>query len=149
MKRTRGSTRTIGPGTRAENASSVRAITTLRDIERTQVMSRRSAPRREVVSIERFGRHGQVRYRHFLACGHVQIRKRVAPAGTVGCTDCESPDWSATDELTVQLIRAKVATHLRAPLDAVDVISSTSGVQGVRVWLDRDTLRRLGLDPGP
>ena len=109
-------------------------------------MSRRSAPRREVVRVERFGRHGQIGYRHFLACGHVQVRKR-SHAGAVGCTDCETPDWDASDELTVQLLTAKVAAHFKAPVEAVDVVASVSGVQGVRVWLSRDTLRRLRLDP--
>lgn len=51
-------------------------------------ISRKKAPKQQVVEISRAGEWGSVVYRHLLACGHIEVRKRVAPASQMACTWC-------------------------------------------------------------
>lgn len=52
------------------------------------MVSRKQAPRQLVVEVERVGAWGDVTYRHRLACGHVEVRKRPAPADHISCMFC-------------------------------------------------------------
>jgi len=51
-------------------------------------MSRKQAPRRDVVDVVRVGGWGEVTYRHRLDCGHVEIRKRPAKSDQIACESC-------------------------------------------------------------
>lgn len=110
-------------------------------------MSRRSAPRREVMSVERVGRHGRVAHRHFLACGHFQDRKRVAPTSVIGCLKCESPDWSVGDEVDFRLLQVRLADLLGAATSDVDMNVRAVGerfqLQGVTVSFTPEAVERL------
>ena len=109
-------------------------------------MSRRSAPRREVVSVERAGRHGHVVYRHFLACGHVEVRKRVAPASHIGCLACDGA-YEVGDEVTSEVMRLKVARRLKLPDEQVEfTLDTTQGplrLRGATIRLTPEQVKRL------
>ena len=51
-------------------------------------MSRKQAPRRDVVDVVRIGDWGEVTYRHRLECGHVEVRKRPAKSDQMACESC-------------------------------------------------------------
>jgi len=123
--------------------------------------SLKSAPRREVTSVERNGDWGEVEYRHVLACGHVEIRKRHSPATHLACSGCltaarfvaEGPaagrpqrstpiippaeDGIILDDLAgieseIAQIRAGLAKAIGIPTEAVDVaVTSQTGVPEV------------------
>lgn len=50
--------------------------------------SRRRAPKRLVLSKVRTGAYPQIVWEHGLECGHIEKRKREAPAVRIGCTAC-------------------------------------------------------------
>lgn len=115
-------------------------------------VSRKKAPRRTVVSVERVGTYGGVVYAHTLECGHVDERKRVAPAAQIACTACVLAEqhvervrrellaaaaelvdvWAdpwdasgsevASTEVSVASMRSALAARLRVPAEAVDVV---------------------------
>lgn len=99
--------------------------------------------------MSREGRHGSVVYRHFLACGHSEVRKRVAPAKKVGCTSCQSPDFDATDVINMERLRLGVAARLKIEPDDVRLSVDTSGAAskllGAYVFLTADDVVRLSL----
>ena len=49
---------------------------------------RRRAPKRRVIDIRRVGEYPNVVWQHYLDCGHVEARKRKAPAERIGCPVC-------------------------------------------------------------
>lgn len=49
---------------------------------------RRRAPKRRVVDVRRVGTYPNVTWQHSLDCGHVESRKRKAPAERIGCPTC-------------------------------------------------------------
>ena len=124
---------------------------------------RRSAPRREVVEVIRVGEWGEVIYRHRLACGHVENRKRPAKSDLVGCATCAitqalqaiddaldkrgDEDSFATIEITVAHMRATMASRCGVPLEAVDVAMGDGGLSlsYVMVFFDADAARRFTL----
>ena len=114
-------------------------------------VNRKSAPQREVLSIERTGSWGKVEYRHRLACGHTDVRKRPSSAPKIACTLCvvaeakavelraltqprkqefeplpDSPDVVADDiaeaELEIQKLRGALASFLSCSPEAIDVV---------------------------
>lgn len=114
-------------------------------------VNRKKAPRRTVVSVERVGTYGGVVYAHTLECGHVDERKRVAPAAQIACTACVLASqhvervrreqsvaaqmvdawldpWDATGaevastEVSVASMRSALAARLGVPTEAVDVV---------------------------
>ena len=121
--------------------------------------SLKSAPRRQVTSVERNGDWGEVDYRHVLSCGHVEIRKRHSPATHLACSGCltaarfvaEGPgrpqrrtpiippaeDGIILDDLAgieseIAQIRAGLAKAIGIPMEAVDVaVTSQTGVPEV------------------
>lgn len=99
------------------------------------------------MSVERAGSKGSVLYRHFLACGHVQFRKRVAPASKIGCTECENPDYSATDQINMERLRLMLASRLKINPDDVILNVQFDGPKatliGANVFLDRSAVTRL------
>lgn len=115
-------------------------------------ISRKKAPKRDVIEIVKSGQWGAVEYRHRLSCGHVEIRKRVAPASQMACTWCVVAEEKEQDlrrltapqptrqvivevsdiiddlnqdlagEEDASIIQAGLAASLRIPADAIDVV---------------------------
>lgn len=121
---------------------------------------RHRAPRRKVLSITNTAGYGQTWWFHRLDCGHVEKRKRKAPADTIGCSTCVEeerrftrgavdmmrlpPETDAgSDEASVELqagrVAAEVASRLRVPTEMVDVqvsyVGSGLAITGVSVWM--------------
>jgi hypothetical protein len=48
----------------------------------------KKAPQKEILSIDRTGSWGKVEYRHRLACGHTEVRKRPSVAPKIACSWC-------------------------------------------------------------
>lgn len=133
-------------------------------------VSRRSAPRREVTSVLQVGHWGSVGWVHTLSCGHTDTRKRQSPLGAmVGCVRCVlaerfvRPIGSsvallggmdadgfdslssevATEQASIALEAASVASALGVPVDAVDVVWGPQGLQYVMVMLTPRDVQRL------
>jgi hypothetical protein len=114
-----------------------------------QPISKKAAPRREVVRIDRTGSWGRVEYEHHLVCGHVERRKRIAPTSEIACTGCvlaekhqknlaEQVDNSELDEHSsildqlahqvamsereAAIIKAALVSKFRVMPEAVDVV---------------------------
>jgi len=126
------------------------------------VTKAKGAPRREVLEIDRVGDWGEVTYRHLLACGHVEVRKRPSPARVIACSGCvqaaafteralpalvEAPDvdWDefATAEYETQVVAAGLAGRLGVEAEFVQVASGPEGVRHAVVVLDREAIGRL------
>lgn len=135
-------------------------------------MSRKAAPRREVVEVVREGDWGDVTYRHRLKCGHSEVRKRPAKSDVMACESCllakhhitqtESPVTASVEvdvffdpfeaemafvEGEAGRIRAGISSRLNVPLDAVDVVvgqvDGRLGIQSALVFLDATQARNL------
>jgi len=133
-------------------------------------MSRKAAPRREVVEVTRKGDWGDVTYAHRLKCGHTEVRKRPAKSSVMACESClvakhylpEAEGVAAPEsdlffdpfeaemafvEGEAGRIRAGIAARLNVPLDAVDVvvgqIDGRMGVQSAMVFLDAGQAKAL------
>lgn len=131
----------------------------------------RRAPRRDVVSIERTGRWGQVTYQHKLSCGHVESRQRPAQSPTLACAWClrintldkdfkaitapqtpihvKKEEQSIVDlEMDVEKLRAGIASKFSVPIDAVDIsvqdIHGELVVTSAIVFLSAIDVGRLG-----
>lgn len=115
-------------------------------------VNRKSAPRREVVSIDKIGPWGRVEYHHLLSCGHTDIRKRISPTKVVACALCVVAEKQAKEMATIATtrqaplggedfidyagsrlavtesriakIRGEIAAHFEVDVDAVDVATS-------------------------
>lgn len=131
-------------------------------------VNRKKAPRREVLEIERVGEWGAVTYRHRLACGHTDVRKRPAPATHISCVLCQferdtprqAPvvatqrmplldeddfvDVLASSDADAARVKAGLAARFGVQADAVDVVVDAVGkLSYVLVFLDAATARRL------
>lgn len=121
-------------------------------------MSRRSAPRRAVVSVEHRTGYGKTWWLHSLECGHVERRKRKAPAAMIGCLTCERESGArqALDgvlqgpmveydvEGQLASMRAAIARSIGVEPDAVALqVRPPSRIEGALVTLDALTVLRL------
>lgn len=108
---------------------------------------RHSGPRREVKRVRRVGSYGSVWWLHDLECGHVERRKRASSKSEIGCGACKSderllinvlkasefdPGRDAQVQIEADQLRAKLASALGVPLDAVGVQVAAGG-QGLQV----------------
>lgn len=120
-------------------------------------ISRKKAPKRDVIEIVKAGSWGKIEYRHRLSCGHVEARKRVAPAPQMACTWCVVAEEKDQDlrrltapqptrqvivdvadiiddmnadlagEENASVVQAGLAASLKVPLDAIDVVLEDDG----------------------
>lgn len=128
---------------------------------------RRKAPRRSVTKIERAGSWGNVVYRHFLSCGHVEERKRAASTPELACTWCPKAEKKeqeiralvrqpriidyetslADQEIRIEQHRASVAQKLGVPLDAVDIaaedIAGELVIKSATIYLSAKDVERV------
>jgi len=115
---------------------------------------RHRAPRRAVINIIHVGGYGNVWWLHELECGHTERRKRVARATHIGCASCKhvervlvaslaqpgiDPALDAQVEIEADRLKAKLASALGVPLDAVGVSIRQGGsaleISGAMVFL--------------
>lgn len=75
----------------------------------------KKAPQNEVLSIEKTGSWGNFQYRHRLACGHTEVRKRPSSAPKIACSWCVVAA-DKKQELEV-LATSPAADILEVPLD--------------------------------
>lgn len=115
---------------------------------------RHRAPRRAVINITHIGGYGNVWWLHELECGHTERRKRVALSTHIGCASCKhgervlvaslaqpgvDPALDAQVEIEADRLKAKLASALGVPLDAVGVSIRQDGsaleISGAMVFL--------------
>jgi len=126
------------------------------------VTERHKAPRRRVAGVSHVSGYGATWWLHRLECGHVERRKRKAPAPSIGCTACRQQMLTqaqtfielsrlpndevgrgddASVELEAQRLAAEVASRLRIQPELVQVhVSPTINglvIDGATVWLPR------------
>jgi len=105
------------------------------------------------------GIYGASLWHHRLDCGHIESRKRRAPASAIGCVRCEAGevlraaaplpedvplvDATATLDTEAAVLRAKVASALGVSIDSVTVRVSLNQVQGALVFLDPSQIRAV------
>lgn len=116
-------------------------------------MSKRSAPQRQVLTIVKSGSYGAVTWRHYLACGHVEVRKRKAPSDMIACAACAGvPQAALPPERVAQFRRSDnearrmqdmVARKFSVPASQVWVTMSGNVVHYVQVVLYEDDLNGL------
>ena len=110
-------------------------------------MSRRSAPRRAVEEVWRTGDYATTLWHHRLECGHVESRKRRAPATEIGCLRCEAAsevdvqamklvDVFRELELDTAVLRARIAAGVTVPPDAVILQYDGGRIAGALIVLD-------------
>lgn len=111
--------------------------------------------------------YGTTRYYHHLDCGHIEVRRRPAPAPTIGCLRCgedvelqrlltdledapEIPElvsMEASIEIEVARLRAGLASLLSVDVEDVSMQVSADGsttrLQGAYVWVSADSLKAL------
>jgi hypothetical protein len=137
------------------------------------VVNKKSAPQKNIVSIEKQGGWGDVSYYHKLECGHIEIRKRASTAPKIACTWCvigeqkgkelraltlvQPPtleevwdfyDETTSEEVDVAKLRAGVANAVGCAQESVEVISvvdedNVLRVSYVTVFLDFETAKRI------
>lgn len=79
-------------------------------------MNLKKAPQKEVLSIERTGSWGNVEYRHRLACGHTEIRKRPSPKDRIACSWCVVAK-EKNEELSALAARHEPEAAYEVPLE--------------------------------
>jgi len=137
------------------------------------VVNKKSAPQKNIVSIEKQGGWGDVSYYHKLECGHIEIRKRASTAPKIACTWCvigeqkgkelraltlvQPPtleevwdfyDETTSEEVDVAKLRAGVANAVGCAQESVEVISvvdedNVLRVSYVTVFLDFETAKKI------
>lgn len=137
------------------------------------MVNKKSAPQKNIVSIEKQGGWGDVSYYHKLECGHIEIRKRASTAPKIACTWCvigeqkgkelraltivQPPtleevwdfyDETTSEEVDVAKLRAGVANAVGCPQESVEVVSivdeeNVLRVSYVTVFLDFETAKRI------
>jgi hypothetical protein len=131
----------------------------------------RKAPRRSIEEIKRIGGWGKVKYHHYLACGHVEIRNRASSAPKLGCAWCfraserdaelrnpaisnqnsppaiDSEPAMGQDEINIEQTRAALARALSIPADAIDIVAIDADgsleIQNALVFLSSHDVMRL------
>lgn len=137
------------------------------------MVNKKSAPQKNIVSIEKQGGWGDVSYYHKLECGHIEIRKRASTAPKIACTWCvigeqkgkelraltivQPPtleevwdfyDETTSEEVDVAKLRAGVANAVGCAQESVEVVSivdeeNVLRVSYVTVFLDFETAKRI------
>ena len=137
------------------------------------MVNKKSAPQKNIVSIEKQGGWGDVSYYHKLECGHIEIRKRASSAPKIACTWCvigeqkgkelraltivQPPtleevwdfyDETTSEEVDVAKLRAGVANAVGCAQESVEVVSivdeeNVLRVSYVTVFLDFETAKRI------
>lgn len=87
-------------------------------------INKKKAPQKAVKEVNRIGNWGRVEYHHILECGHVEIRKRVAPAGKVACTSCALA--SKMEDHVQEVIITSRDGRIVEGIDAADIIGTES-----------------------
>lgn len=138
------------------------------------MVNKKSAPQKNVVSIDRQGAWGKVSYLHKLECGHIEVRKRVSSTPKIACTWCvigeekgkelraltiiQPPtleevwdfyDDSINEEVNVAKLRAGIASAIGCPQDTIEVVSEVDEnnilqVRHVRIFLDIELAKKIG-----
>jgi len=117
-------------------------------------VSKKAAPRRQVVRVDRTGSWGRVEYEHVLSCGHVERRKRIAPSSEIACVACvlaekhqknmaDQANAGSTDEHSsildqlehqlamsereAAIIKAALVSRFQVMPEAVDVVLEDDG----------------------
>lgn len=115
----------------------------------------KKAPQRNVERVWKSGRYGNVTWFHELSCGHVEPRKRKAPAPKMACPQCleGSPARSEAEavdpvvQMTLVEERTKrvISEKLEVPQDSIQVIFGFSGtaVQAVRITLSQEEVQEI------
>lgn len=132
---------------------------------------RRQAPKRAIKEINRRGSWGGIKYDHLLECGHIEILLRASRAKKIACSSCtrvgetenekilrdhglaifpvgtDEDDQSAANEIEISKTRAALASALKVPVDAIEIVVSESlGVLEIRaayVFLSAGDIRRI------
>ena len=137
------------------------------------MVNKKSAPQKNILSIEKQGGWGDVSYYHKLECGHIEIRKRASAAPKIACTWCvigeqkgkelkaltlvQPPtleevwdfyDETTSEEVDVAKLRAGVANAVGCSQESVEVVSvideeNILRVSYVTVFLDFETAKRI------
>ena len=137
------------------------------------MVNKKSAPQKNIVSIEKQGGWGDVSYYHKLECGHIEIRKRASTAPKIACTWCvigeqkgkelraltlvQPPtleevwdfyDETTSEEVDVAKLRAGVANAVGCAQESVEVVSTVDEenilrVSYVTVFLDFETAKKI------
>lgn len=124
-------------------------------------MNLRKAPPRAVLEIWRTGSYGQAQWHHRLECGHIEVRKRKAPAEEIKCAACLEPENSprerdarydpyVADAALVQRATAGLAAQLGVDQELITVVTTiddrgTPQVSYAQVMFTADHLKRMGL----
>ena len=113
------------------------------------MINKKSAPQKNIVSIDKQGAWGDVSYYHKLECGHTEIRKRATRAPKIACEQCvkantakqmlskfvpikieEVFDWDddiassiAKTEQDIGRLRAGIAAKFNIGPESIDVIT--------------------------
>lgn len=134
---------------------------------------RRQAPKRSIVSINKIGPWGNVRYEHQLECGHSEMLPRASSAKKIACSQCVTPpqeempkgivpslnisdlidarlDFDETfeqDEVIVRRVAADIASLLGIPVDAVSLVTDASSgritIKSAYIFLSARDISRL------
>ena len=137
------------------------------------MVNKKSAPQKNIVSIEKQGGWGDASYYHKLECGHIEVRKRASIAPKIACTWCvigeqkgkelraltivQPPtleevwdfyDETTSEEVDVAKLRAGVANAVGCAQESVEVVSIVDEenilrVSYVTVFLDFETAKRI------
>lgn len=105
----------------------------------------------------RTGDYATTLWHHELDCGHIEVRKRKAPAALMGCVRCEAtetvdqtvpadevlPDVLVSVDADAAILRARLASALRVPPDAVTVQVGIGKVMGALVFLDPVQIKEI------
>lgn len=132
---------------------------------------KRQAPKKLIRDVRRRGSWGAVFYEHDLECGHIEIRNRASRSRRIACTWCLQDENSnktnervassaksqyeteaddadfASSEIELSQVRASLASFLKVPVDAVEIVAHESmGMLELRaayIFLSARDVRRL------
>ena len=135
------------------------------------MVERRQAPKQKILSINRVGAWGKVRYEHKLDCGHSEILPRASSAKRIACTWCvkaqekeeelrqlvspqknssqilDMDEFMSQDEVEVNRTRASIAAMLQIPVDAVSIVSTDVGgrllIKSAYIFLSSGDISRI------
>ena len=127
----------------------------------------RKAPRRLIKEVRKVGGWGDVKYHHYLECGHIEVRPRASTAPKIACVWClrseqkenemkllasATPntytlDDFATSEYHINSARAAIASKFGVTQDMVDVVVTSTGgevqIVSATVFLSSSDVRRI------